>query len=83
MSGYHLKNIPKGKYGEISKIREELEELEDAEIQKNKIMILCELADIIGAIDGYLERHMRGFKLSDLEDMAMLTKQAFKSGKRS
>ena len=82
MSAYHLKEIIKGQYGEISKIREELEELEDAEEQQNKIMILCELADIIGAIDGYLEKHMKDFKLSDLEAMAMLTKKAFQAGDR-
>ena len=36
--GYHLRAIRKGKLGEVSKIREELEELEDATEQGVRIM---------------------------------------------
>ena len=83
MSGYHLKEIPKGTLGESSKIKEELEELLDAEDQKNKVMILCELSDIIGAIDLYLYKHFNDtITIEDLVTMQKATKRAFKSGDR-
>ena len=34
--GYHLRKIEKGTLGEFSKIKEEFEELEDANKQSNK-----------------------------------------------
>ena len=54
MAGYHLKEIPKGVYGEWSKVEEELAEYEDAKEQGSKIMMACELADIIGAINEFV-----------------------------
>lgn len=51
--GYHKKKIKKGTLGEISKIKEEILELEDALEQKNKIMALVELSDLFGAIKLY------------------------------
>ena len=52
ISGYHLHAIAtKGEYGAASKIREELEELEEAIQQDNKILILCELSDLYGALE--------------------------------
>ena len=80
--GYHNRIIAKGKYGEISKIREELEELEDAAEQGNKIMILCELADIWGAMRKYLQANFPGIKMNDLHKMAKATRAAFQQGKR-
>lgn len=82
MAGYHNKEIARGEYGEVSKIREELEELEDAEHQEVKIMILAELADLVGAIEGYVEKHFEGMGLEDLIQMSELTKRAFKEGRR-
>lgn len=81
-AGYHLKVIPKGELGEISKIIEEVLELEDARDQNAKIMILAELADIYGAIRAYLHKHHAGTTMGDLEKMADLTERAFKSGRR-
>ena len=49
--GYHKKEIKKGTLGKFSKIREEFEELEDAHNQDVKILIFCELTDLIGAIE--------------------------------
>lgn len=79
---YHVQEIPSGEYGEVSKILEEVLELQDAEEQGAKLMALNELADIIGAVQGYLERHHPSFTLSDLLKMTELTARAFKSGHR-
>lgn len=62
--GYHLTNIKKGIYGERSKITEEYDELLDALIQNNKILILTECADLLGAACGYYK--------PDLSDMLRL-----------
>lgn len=51
--GYHTREIARGKFGEVSKIREELEELEDAEKQGVRIMVMVELGDLYGAIRGF------------------------------
>lgn len=50
---YHKNVIPKGKLGEFSKIREEYKELKDAFEQNDPILQLCELTDLIGAIEHY------------------------------
>lgn len=81
--GYHKREIRKGVYGEISKIQEELQETEDAESQKNPVMVLVELSDILGAIDGYLKKKFKGVvTLDDLVTMARATQGAFESGAR-
>jgi hypothetical protein len=83
MAGYHLTEIPVGEYGELTKIIEELQELIDADEQGAKLMVLQELSDLIGAIDGYLLKHFNGqFSIADLEKMASITKRAFESGAR-
>lgn len=81
-TGYHLTTFVKGIYGEISKIKEEIYELEDAHEQKNKIMELVELSDIICAIKGYLKKEHSNIKLEDLITMAEATERAFNSGER-
>ena len=80
---YHLQPIPVGHYGEISKIEEELLELKDAQAQGIKIMELNELSDIMGAIEGYLEKHHPGMTLDDLIVMNKATRRAFESGHRT
>lgn len=81
--GYHINRIEKGVFGKTSKIREEVEELEDAEHQGNKVMMLVELSDIIGAIEGYLKKEYGDtITLSDLQTMARATQRAFESGAR-
>jgi hypothetical protein len=79
---YHLNDIPKGKVGEISKIREEVLELVDANSQGNRIMSLIELSDLYGAIGLHLEKHFPTFTLNDLAKMNDATQRAFKSGNR-
>jgi len=78
--GYHTRQITKGRLGELSKIREELEELEDAEAQGVKILIHCELADLYGAVRQYAKRH--GLRMRDLREMERLTSSAFRQGFR-
>ena len=80
--GYHLTEIPRGVYGEISKIQEELEELKDAKEQSNKIMELVELSDLVGAISGYMKKYHPGFDIHDLLIMSLATKRAFEDGTR-
>jgi hypothetical protein len=80
---YHLKKIPKGELGKLSKIQEELLEAIDAEEQGVDIMILIELSDVIGAIEAYLLRKYAGYVgLDDLKRMSDCTKRAFTSGHR-
>lgn len=81
--GYHIAKITKAPYGTIEKIFEECEELADANNQDKTILILCELSDIIGAIEGYLEKQFENhIILDDLIEMAHLTKSAFQDGTR-
>lgn len=81
--GYHKTTITRGTLGETSKIQEELDELKDAAAQGCKILELCELADLVGAIQAYLVNHHPTNKLADLEQMATLTTSAFKDGTRT
>ena len=78
MSGYHLANIPRGQFGELSKIEEELAEIKDAIAQGCKIMELVELSDLYAAIHGYLIVHHPGFTMEDLKSMAVITDRAFR-----
>ena len=66
--------------GEFSKIREEFEELQDANLQKNKLLELCEMADMLGAIEAYAIKN--NLTLQDLIAMMELTKKAFQEGDR-
>lgn len=82
LTGYHLAKIEKGVLGELSKVREELDELFDAEKQGAIIMQLCEAADLVGALRAWLGKHHPGISLPDLVHMADLTERAFRSGRR-
>lgn len=79
--GYHKKEIVKGILGEFSKIQEEIEELSDAIEQDDKILQICELSDLIGAIESYSELKFN-LSLSDLIKFSNKTKSAFKENKR-
>jgi len=78
--GYHLKEIIKGEIGSFSKIKEEFMELEDAVEQKDVVLILCELSDLLGAVESYTERW--NISIKDLKNFSDKTKSAFKEGKR-
>jgi len=78
--GYHNRPIQKGELGEFSKIEEEFQELVDGHEQGNKLLELCEMADLLGAVEAYAARY--NMTLHDLEAMMELTKRAFKDGSR-
>jgi hypothetical protein len=79
--GYHLRPIiTRGIYGEVSKIKEELEELEEAFEQDNKILALCELSDIHLALEGVA--NSLGVSIEDIAKMAAATKRSFENGTR-
>jgi hypothetical protein len=81
--GYHLKAIPKGVFGEVSKIEEEFLEFKDALKQNNPAMAFIELSDQLGAIRGWLERHHPSITLENLITMNEATTRAFVNGHRS
>lgn len=78
---YHLNEIPKGQFGEFSKIREEFLELEDAVSQNDPILTLVELSDLLGAIEEYSKRW--NISMNDLVSFSRKTQSAFKEGKRN
>lgn len=80
--GYHLTEIPRGVYGESSKLMEEVLEIQDAEQQGAKLMVLIEMSDLVGAIKGYLKDKYPGWTITDLEHMADITDRAFENGHR-
>lgn len=78
--GYHTKKIPKGELGKFSKIKEEFLELEDANYQQDKILILAELSDLVGAIEAYIAKY--NMDIYDLKKFSDKTKSAFEDGTR-
>lgn len=78
--GYHLREIPRGVLGETSKIREELEELEDAEAQGVRLMAMVEMADLYGALQARAAKY--GLTMHDLATMDVVTARAFENGRR-
>lgn len=78
--GYHKNKIDKGVLGEFSKIKEEFQELEDAFEQENKVLQICELSDLIGAIEFYAKSF--NLTLEDLIKMKESNKNAFLDGSR-
>ena len=79
--GYHKKEITKGVLGEFTKIQEEMDELTDAVDQGDKIMQICELTDLIGAIEEFALSKFN-LTLEDLINFSNKTKDAFKEGRR-
>lgn len=78
---YHKKEIKKGILGQFSKIEEEFEELKDAFEQKDDVLQICELTDLIGAIEEYSLKW--GLTIQQLQLFSDKTKSAFKEGKRN
>lgn len=78
---YHKRKIKKGKFGEFSKIEEEIEELFDAVDQDCNMLILCELCDLIGSIEGYVGNKFN-LTLEDLIKFSKMTQESFKDGTR-
>lgn len=80
MAGYHKRKITKGVLGEASKVREELEEYEDAVEQGIHIMALVELSDVYGALKMLADSN--GISMEELKKMSEATERAFKDGSR-
>ncbi len=80
--GYHVGVIPRGELGEISKIKEEFLEFMDATEQEVSVMQLVELADLLGAIEAWLERYHPNITLHQLAKMKDVTRRAFANGYR-
>lgn len=80
--GYHKAVISRGVFGDDTKIYEEIDEFADALDQGVQIMALVELADVIGAIEGWLVKHHPSITINDLVAMAAVTKRAFEAGLR-
>lgn len=78
--GYHKSRIEKGKLGEASKITEEYLEWLDGNSQKDIILELCELSDLLGAIKHYVKNW--NMSLEDLINFNNKTEKAFKDGTR-
>lgn len=78
--GYHLRETKKGQLGQLSKIEEELDEAKEAAEQGNRILLLCELSDLYGALEAFCAT--LNVTIQDLEKMASRTKSAFMEGKR-
>ena len=70
MSEWHVRKIERGVYGELSKVREELEEAEDSIEQNQPVMLIFELSDIIGACGGVAAKY--GLTLDDLVTFSKL-----------
>lgn len=79
--GYHLAPISKGTLGELSKVKEEIQELEDAIMQDSKILAGHELSDLYGALEAYASKTFN-LTMDDLKKMSDITKRAFKNGHR-
>lgn len=79
--GYHNAIIQKNKVGTFEKILEEVDELKDAHLEKNKIMELVELSDLLGSIELYIKEKYN-MTLNDLDIMNKTTQRAFVSGRR-
>lgn len=79
--GYHKKEIIKGVLGEFSKIQEEFDELTDAVEQGDKVLQICELTDLMGAIESYVLNYFK-LSLDDLITFSDKTVESFKEGKR-
>lgn len=78
--GYHRLKIPKGELGTVSKIKEEFLELWDAHSQENPVMVICEMCDIVGAIEALANTY--NLTLEDIVKMKDATKRAFENGRR-
>lgn len=77
---YHINKIPRGNYGDISKVQEEVCEFIDAKEQNVRIMEMLELSDIYGALEAVANTY--NLTMEDLKAMSDRTKESFNSGER-
>ena len=79
--GYHNREIKKGVIGDFSKIVEEYEELSDAIEQKNPVLELVEITDLLGAIESFTVKNYN-ISLEELIKMTRRTQSSFLEGRR-
>jgi len=77
---YHKATISRGIPGTLGKVREELEEAEDAVEQGSHILLAVELSDIFLALRQVARGY--GWTQEDLSSMADITERVFESGHR-
>lgn len=80
--GYHLSKIEKRRFGSLGKIQEEVEELIDAHRQGSNIMVLIEMSDLYGAMEGFLAENYPSMTMGDLQKFSSITARAFRNGHR-
>jgi hypothetical protein len=69
---FHQRAITRGVFGEFSKVEEEFYEAKDALEQKNNILLIVELCDLLGAIMGYMDRSWPEIGFEGLMTMSKL-----------
>ena len=79
--GYHKREIKKGVLGEFSKVQEEFTELFDAFEQTDKVLQICELTDLLGAMEAFALSEFN-LTIEDLLKFSNKTKSAFEEGIR-
>lgn len=78
--GYHLREIPRSPHGTVGKVVEEALELADAQNQEVRIMSLCECADVVSALRGYLRANNENWE--QVLKMSEITDRVFACGDR-
>jgi hypothetical protein len=77
--GYHTQFIPKGEYGEFSKVEEEFEELKDAWLNReSSVLSVCELSDLYGAMEAFAEITLH-MPMSEVIKFSELTKEVYQN----
>lgn len=77
--GYHTQFIPKGEYGEFSKVEEEFEELKDAWLNReSSVLSVCELSDLYGAMEAFAEKTLH-MSMSEVIKFSELTKEVYQN----
>ena len=80
--GYHDEIIGKAQIGTFEKILEEIDEMKDAHLSKNKVMELVEISDLYGAIEFYVSKNYPSLSMKEIKKMSQTTKRAFENGRR-
>ena len=74
--------------GELSRIQQELTELSEVSnaLQQEpcvrRILMGLKAADLLGALDQFLKKHLPGVSMTDLRHFSSITSRAFQNGQR-
>lgn len=64
-----LSAIPHGVSGEVSMVVQRTREIEDSQQQKNPILLLNDMANLVGAVKAFLKAKHPTLSITDLEKM--------------